>query len=52
MPENGLFELIRDLYPVSTIMIILTLLGFSLASFAYRPYIKSLERQLGLRDAK
>jgi len=52
MLNEGLFGLIRDLYPVSTIMIILTLVGFLLAYVPRIIHIRSLEKQLGIRIVK
>ena len=52
MLEGGIFGLIRDLYPVSTIMIILTFVGFCMAYFPRIIRIRSLEKQLGIRDTK
>ena len=37
---------IRDVYPVSFIMIILTLVTYTLVSVTWRPYIKELHAQL------
>lgn len=52
MLEGGIFGLIKDLYPVSTIMIVLTGFGFFLSWLAYKPYIRFLQKQLSGDDEK
>jgi len=52
MIEGGLFEFIRDVYPVSTIMIILISFGGTIAYIPRIIHVRSLEKQLGIRDMK
>lgn len=52
METSGVFGLIRDIYPVSTIMIVLTTFGIGLAAFAYMPMINDLRKLLKLKPIK
>ena len=52
MLEGGIFGLIRELYPVSTIMIVLCLVGGTMAYIPRIIRIRSLEKQMGIRKTK
>jgi len=44
--EGGIMGLVRDVYPVSFIMIVLTLVTYGIVTMTWRPYIRELQRQL------
>ena len=50
--ECGLIGLINNTFPISFIAIVGGSFGALLAYFPYNKHIRSLERQLGIREAK
>ena len=52
MLEGGIIGIIRDLYPISTIMIILTSFGATVAYIPRIIRIRSLEKIAGIRAMK
>ena len=50
MDDCGLMGMIREVYPVSFIMIVLSLLTFGVIALIKRPYIKILEREIERRQ--
>ena len=51
--EGGVMGMIREVYPVSFIMIVLTLVTYGIVTMTWRPYIRSLQKQLTkIQDAK
>ena len=52
MESSGIYGLIKESYPVSTIIIVNSTFGIALAAFAYMPMINDLRKLLKLKPTK